>query len=186
VYYSNFVHTFSAVMKNINPLGLFDEHILLERLTKLKDPLVKLEVYIDWNIFAPILNIVFSKPESSSTAGRPPFDMGMLFKLLILQSLYSLSDDHMEFQITYRLSFKRFLGRRAAIRFQTARPSGSSAKPSFMKGLSKSCFTGSIKPLTTSLSLPIRVKSLTPASLFEVPRALCRRVTAVHCCTAVP
>ena len=30
-------------MKNINPLGLFDEHFLLERLTKLKDPLVKLE-----------------------------------------------------------------------------------------------------------------------------------------------
>jgi len=44
-------------MKNINPLGLFDEHFLLERLTKLKDPLVKLDTYIDWNIFAPILNV---------------------------------------------------------------------------------------------------------------------------------
>jgi len=33
----------------------------------------------------------------------------MMFKLLILQSLYSLSDDQMEFQITDRLSFKRFL-----------------------------------------------------------------------------
>lgn len=96
-------------MKNINPLGLFDEHFLLERLTKLKDPLVKLDTYIDWNIFAPILNVVFSKPENSSKAGRPPFDRIMMFKLLILQSLYSLSDDQMEFQITDRLSFKRFL-----------------------------------------------------------------------------
>ncbi len=53
-------------MKNINPLGLFDEHFLLERLTKLKDPLVKLDTYIDWNIFAPILNVVFSKPETAA------------------------------------------------------------------------------------------------------------------------
>ena len=96
-------------MKNINPLGLFDEYFLLERLTKLKDPLVKLDAYIDWNIFAPILTIVFSKPENSSNAGRPPFDRVMMFKLLILQSLYNLSDDQMKYQITDRLSFKRFL-----------------------------------------------------------------------------
>ncbi|WP_237073123.1 transposase [Prosthecochloris sp. CIB 2401] len=32
-----------------------------------------------------------------------------MFKRLILQSLYNLSDDQMEFQITDRLSFKRFL-----------------------------------------------------------------------------
>ena len=40
-----------TAMKNINPLGLFDEHFLLERLTKLKDPLVKLDEHIDWDIF---------------------------------------------------------------------------------------------------------------------------------------
>nr|WP_246046639.1 transposase [Chlorobaculum thiosulfatiphilum] len=34
----------------------------------------------------------------------------MMFKLLILQSLYNLSDDQMEYQITDRLSFRRFLG----------------------------------------------------------------------------
>jgi hypothetical protein len=97
-------------MKNINPLGLFDEHFLLERLTKLKDPLVKLEKHIDWNIFAPILDVVFSKPENSSNAGRPPFDRVLMFKILILQSLYNLSDDAMEYQITDRRSFTRFLG----------------------------------------------------------------------------
>jgi len=31
---------------------------------------VKLEAYIDWNIFAPILAVVFSKPENSSNAGQ--------------------------------------------------------------------------------------------------------------------
>ena len=38
-------------MKNINPLGLFDDHFLLETLSKLGDPLQKLNKFIDWKIF---------------------------------------------------------------------------------------------------------------------------------------
>ena len=34
----------------------FDKHFLLEKLTKLKDPLVKLNNHIDWKIFTPILD----------------------------------------------------------------------------------------------------------------------------------
>jgi len=49
-------------------------------------------------------------PECKSNAGRRPFDVGMVFKILILQSLYNLSDDEMEYQIMDRLSFMRFLG----------------------------------------------------------------------------
>ena len=97
-------------MKNINPLGLFDEYLLLERLTKLKDPLVKLEAHIDWQLFVPILEVAFNKPENRKHMGRPPFDRLMMFKLLILQSLYNLSDDQTEYQITDRRSFMRFLG----------------------------------------------------------------------------
>ena len=97
-------------MKHINPLGMFDEHFLLEKLTKLNDPLLKLEAHIDWKIFEPLLDIVFNKPQKSGHAGRPPFDRILMFKLLILQSLYNLSDDQMEYQITDRLTFKRFLG----------------------------------------------------------------------------
>lgn len=33
-------------MKNINPLDLFDEHFLLEKLTRLNDHLVKLVAHI--------------------------------------------------------------------------------------------------------------------------------------------
>ena len=103
-------------MKNINPLGFFDDHFLLEKLTKLKDPLVKLNDHIDWKLFAPILDVVFNKPKNSNNVGRPPFDRLMMFKLLILQSLYNLSDDQMEYQITDRLSFKRFLGLKSSDR----------------------------------------------------------------------
>ena len=97
-------------MKNINPLSLFDEHFLLERLTKFKDPLVKLEEHIDRQILAPILDVVFAKPKNSSKTGRPPFNRLMMFKIMILQSLYNLFDDQMEYQITDRRSFMRFLG----------------------------------------------------------------------------
>jgi IS5 family transposase len=42
--------------------------------------------------------------------GRPPYDAVLMFKILILQTLYTLSDDAAEFQIRDRFSFMRFLG----------------------------------------------------------------------------
>jgi len=97
-------------MKNINPLGLFDDHFLLEKLTKLGDPLQKLNEYIDWEIFrAPLLKAIDNITTDQSKGGRPPFDRLMMFKSLILQGLYNLSDDQLEYQIVDRASFKRFL-----------------------------------------------------------------------------
>lgn len=48
--------------------------------------------------------------ELKSNAGRKPFDAVLMFKILILQSLYNLSDDQLEFQICDRQSFMWFLG----------------------------------------------------------------------------
>jgi transposase, IS5 family len=64
----------------------------------------------------PFLDIVFTKPQNSSNARRPPFDRVLMFKILILQSLYNLSDDQIEYQITDRLTFKRFLGLKSSDR----------------------------------------------------------------------
>jgi len=98
-------------MKNINPLGLFDDHFLMERLTKLGDPLEKLNDYIDWKIFIlPIEKAFEDDPTDKSKGGRPPFDRLMMLKALIVQGLYNLSDDQLEYQIVDRASFKRFLG----------------------------------------------------------------------------
>ena len=41
--------------------------------------------------------------------GRPPHDAVLMFKVLVLQTLYTLSDDQTEYQIRDRLSFIRFL-----------------------------------------------------------------------------
>lgn len=98
-------------MKNINPLGLFDDYFLLDKLTKLGDPLQKLNDFIDWNIFqSPINKVFINEQKDLSKGGRPPFSKLLLFKAMIIQSLYNLSDDQLEFQIIDRASFKRFLG----------------------------------------------------------------------------
>jgi len=98
-------------MKNINPLGLFDDHFLLETLSKLGDPLLKLNEYIDWKLFeAPLDQAFRNETKDLLKGGRPPFSKLLLFKALLIQSLYNLSDDQLEFQIVDRASFKRFLG----------------------------------------------------------------------------
>lgn len=89
--------------------GLFDWQQRFEELDKGGDPLVKLNTLVDWETFRPTLEMLRQK-ERKSNAGRKPFDVVVMFKILILQSLYNLSDDQTEFQIRDRLSFMRFLG----------------------------------------------------------------------------
>lgn len=42
--------------------------------------------------------------------GRPPYDAVLMFRILVLQALYTLSDDQAEYQLRDRLSFVRFVG----------------------------------------------------------------------------
>jgi len=89
--------------------GLFDWQTRFEQLDKGGDPLVKLNSVVKWETFRRLLKKV-RDPNRKSAAGRKPFDVMIMFKILILQSLYNLSDDQTEFQIRDRLSFMRFLG----------------------------------------------------------------------------
>ncbi|HSQ40771.1 MAG TPA: IS5 family transposase [Fibrobacteraceae bacterium] len=91
-------------------LSLLDHSDYLETLAKHKDPLEKLDKTIDWTVFLPILNRRLRVKDRKSPAGRPPFDSLMMLKLIVLQSLYGLSDAQTEFQILDRYTFKRFLG----------------------------------------------------------------------------
>jgi|WetSurMetagenome_2_1015567.scaffolds.fasta_scaffold179132_1 transposase, IS5 family len=95
-------------MKNNNDRGFFDERFRLEKISRQNDPLVLLKELIPWYIFKDTLNEVFKK-ENKGTGGREPYDYLMMFKILILQRYYNLSDDQTEYQILDRLSFMRFL-----------------------------------------------------------------------------
>jgi IS5 family transposase len=89
--------------------GFFDEQDRLEKLSRQGDPLEKLNSLIDWEMFRPQLEKCFRK-EPKGPGGRPPFDYVLMFKVLVLQRLYNLSDAQMQYQILDRLSFQRFLG----------------------------------------------------------------------------
>ncbi|MGN0865351.1 MAG: transposase, partial [Akkermansia sp.] len=45
-----------------------------------------------------------------SEKGRPHDDVVKMFRILILQTLYDLSDEDMEFNLYDRLSFQKFVG----------------------------------------------------------------------------
>jgi len=89
--------------------GFFDENDRLEELSRLGDPLEKLNKYMNWESLRGILTRTLKK-EVQGPGGRPHFDYVMMFKILILQKLYNMADDKTEFQIKDRLSFQRFLG----------------------------------------------------------------------------
>jgi|GEM_PF-750161 len=97
----------------MNQLGFLDFDMRLHCIDKAGDPLTKINDIIDWEIFRPIIDQAREK-ERKSNAGAKGFDSILLFKTLILQSLYRLSDESLEFQIFDRYSFSRFLGLYAA------------------------------------------------------------------------
>ena len=88
--------------------GFFDQDIRLAKLSQLGDPLEKLNQGIDFEIFRKLLEVGYEKV-AKGKVGRRPFDYVMMFKILILQRYYNLSDDQVEYQINDRMSFMRFL-----------------------------------------------------------------------------
>ena len=89
--------------------GFWDMDERYVRLSAAGDPLEKLSAVVPWEVFRKPLSKVL-KRSGGAKGGRPPYDAVMMFKILVLQALYSLSDDQAEFQVQDRLSFMRFLG----------------------------------------------------------------------------
>ena len=89
--------------------GLFDEHFRMEAISKHGDPLERLNAVINWDIFEPILQKTENQHKKNN-AGAKPYPPLLMFKILILQRYYNLSDFQIEYQILDRLSFGRFLG----------------------------------------------------------------------------
>ena len=89
--------------------GFFDREQQLEKIYQLNNFLPKLNTLIDWELFRPTLGKVREK-EHRGPGGRPPFDVVLMFKILVLKSIYNLADERIEEQIRDRLSFQDFLG----------------------------------------------------------------------------
>lgn len=94
--------------QNNRQVTLFSQEERKEKLVSTRDTLVRLNKMIPWEQFRKLLIRV--RKDNSVRGGRPPYDEVMMFKCLILESLYGLSDEELEYQILDRLSFMEFLG----------------------------------------------------------------------------
>ncbi len=88
--------------------GFFDLDDRYAALSKAGDPLVRLKEIVPFEAFRHRLEKALNRSDRAR-GGRPPYDCVLMFKVLVLQALYNLSDDQAEFQIGDRLSFMRFL-----------------------------------------------------------------------------
>jgi IS5 family transposase len=89
----------------------FDEMVLKEEYEKVRglgDRLRYIKEMIDWEPFIPMVKLVFH--DNDETGGRPHADELVVVRAMVLQSLYGLSDEELEYQCNDRLSFRNFLG----------------------------------------------------------------------------
>jgi transposase, IS5 family len=89
--------------------GLFDIDERYATLSAAGDPLQRLASVVAFEAFRPMLDTALARSDRGK-GGRPPYDAVLMLKVLVLQALYSLSDEQAEFQLRDRLSFMRFVG----------------------------------------------------------------------------
>jgi transposase, IS5 family len=95
-------------------LGFFDLNRRYESLIEKNDPLVAIAAMVPFESFRPKLKAALikgelrrSEAERKNSAGRKPWDEVVIFKALVLQALYNLSDDQAVYQLRDRFSFMR-------------------------------------------------------------------------------
>jgi IS5 family transposase len=84
---------------------------LQERYKQVKDlgnRLGELATLIEWEPFREIVGDLYTN--TTEQGGRPNIDVILMIKLLVLQSMYWLSDPELERQANDKISFLRFLG----------------------------------------------------------------------------
>src|SRR5271163_1995165 len=91
--------------------SFFDADKRLAAISAKGDPLEMIDRVVPFESFRAEIEAVVLTParEKKSNAGRKPIDVVVMFRMLVLQSLYNLSDEQVEYQVRDRLSFTRFL-----------------------------------------------------------------------------
>jgi transposase, IS5 family len=148
--------------------GFFDVQDRAEQLTRMGDPLVGLNAQINWEAFRSELERIHDK-ERKSAAGAKPYDVVLMFKMLVLQQLHNLADEKVEYMVRDRLSFMRFLG----LQLEDRVPDGNSVwlfRERLKKaGLFEALFKGFHAQLAAK-GYEARSGQMIDATFVEVPR----------------
>jgi IS5 family transposase len=148
--------------------GFFDQDIRLSKLTALGDPLHRLNEGVDFELFRDLLEEKLSKLPKGK-GGRRPYDYVMMFKILILQRYYNLSDEQVEFQINDRMSFMRFLDLSIADDIPDSRTVWNFREQLTDLGIIDELFDLFLKELE-KLGLIVNQGKIIDASFVEVPK----------------
>lgn len=148
--------------------SLYDEEMKLDFLDEKGDPLKKLDDIIPWDIFRKLIAKAFEK-EPLGPGGRKRYDYIMMFKILVLQRYYNLSDEQTEYQLNDRISFQRFIGVRMANKIPDATTIWLFREKLIQNGIIKEIF----KKFTDYLEKKYMIMnkgSIVDASFVDVPR----------------
>jgi IS5 family transposase len=148
--------------------GFWDQDIRLSKISRLGDPLEKLNSGVNFEIFRELLETGLDKL-SKGAGGRPPYDYVLMFKILILQRYYNISDEQVEYQINDRLSFMRFLDLTIADDIPDSRTVWHFREQITDLGLVEKLFSLFINELN-NLGLIVNEGKIIDASFVEVPR----------------
>lgn len=96
--------------KSLGKKGLFDEQFAVSHLSEMSNPIESICKVVDFEMFRGILESRLLNTTKKNNAGAKPFDVVMMFKIMILLGYYNLGDKQVEYQIVDRMSFKKFLG----------------------------------------------------------------------------
>lgn len=153
--------------------GFFDLSDRYELLERLGDPLPKINEVVDWEAFREHLERI--RPEMDPRkGGRPPWDAVLMFKTLVLQQLYNLSDDQTEYQIRDRYSFARFLDIDPEGRVPDAKTIWSYREQLKQHALLDELFSGLLRQIEAA-GYVARSGQIVDAAMVEAPRQRNRR-----------
>lgn len=149
--------------------GLFDLSERYALLEQLGDPLPQIDRVVDWEAFREELEQIRSGHDRSK-GGRPPWDAVLMFKVLVVQQLYNLSDEQTEYQIRDRYSFSRFLGLDPADRVPDAKTIWSYREQYKDQGVLASVFAGVMGQIEQA-GYVARKGQIVDAAMVSAPRS---------------
>jgi hypothetical protein len=151
--------------------GFFDADERYRALTAAGPPLEQLAGAVDFELFRAELDAALQRSDRGK-GGRPPYDPVLMFKALIPQALYTLSDEQTEYQLRDRL-IDRFALKASVVcpsRVQASRAAAS--RSAFQRqGSSRSSSWALVRPETMRSSTSVNhAKGSTPFSLAVATR----------------
>ncbi|MCK9632842.1 MAG: IS5 family transposase [Methanoregula sp.] len=91
-------------MENLVDFALEERY---KSIKHLGDRLSEFSTFIDWERFRTVVGDIYQN--QTEQGGRPNMDIVLMIKMLVLQSMYNLSDPELERQANDRISFMKFL-----------------------------------------------------------------------------